>query len=81
MRELLLASVRRLVEATTSRVQAARENGVAYDELAAALDLEDFRRHESAGETPERPWAWHSCFVAPGPESAWMPLGYPVPAE
>ena len=75
-----LASVRRLVETTTSRVQAARKNGVAYEELAAAVDLEDFRR-EFAGDSPERQWAWQSYFVAPGLKSAWASLGYPVPAE
>lgn len=77
--ERYLASVQRLVEVTTSRVQAARESGVAYEDLAAAVDLEDFRQ-EFAGDDRERQWAWQSYFVAPGLKSAWTSLGYPVPA-
>lgn len=75
-----LASVLRLIEATTSRVQAAREEGAAYEDLAVAVRLEDFR-DEFAGDSRERQWAWASYFVAPGLKSAWASLGYPVPEE
>ena len=75
-----LASVTRLIDATTSRVRAAYEDGTAFEDLPAAVDLEEFRR-EFAGDSPERQWAWRTYFVEPGLQSAWKSLGYALPVE
>lgn len=77
---LYLASVRALIESTTERVQSARANGVALDDLAEAVDLSDFRS-EFAGDDAKRLWAWEAYFVRPGLKSAWTSLGYPVANE
>ena len=75
-----LASVTRLIAATTSGVRAAYEDGTAFEDLPAVVDLEEFHR-EFAGENPERQWAWRTYFVEPGLPSAWKSLGYPLPVE
>lgn len=75
-----LASVMALIDATLLQVHSARENGVDFEGLAAALDLDGFRR-TFAGEDPERLWAWDAYFVRPGLKSAWTSLGYPLPDE
>ena len=75
-----LVSVQQLIDATTSRVQSARENGAGFEDLAGAVNLEDYRR-QFTGEDPERRWAWQSYFFGPGLKSAWTSLGYPLPAE
>ena len=62
-----LTSVMALIAATTSRVRAAYENGVTFEDLAGSVDLGDFRG-EFAGESRERQWAWQAYFVEPGPE-------------
>ena len=73
-----LASVTELIEATTSRVQAARADGVTFEDLPGAVELGDFR-DEFAGSSPERQWAWQTYFVEPGLTSAWLSLGLPLP--
>lgn len=75
-----LISVKALLEATTDAVRVAREAGVDFEKLQAAVDLDDFRR-QFAGEDRVRLWAWESYFVSPGLRSAWLSLGYPLSAE
>ncbi len=75
-----LGSVTKLIEATTNRVRAAHEEGVTFEDLAGAVDLEDLR-HEFAGSSREREWAWQTYFVEPGLKSAWTSLGLPLPVE
>lgn len=74
-----LEQVRSLLEATLSAVRKARVEGVAYAELAMAVDLSDFE-HRFTGGDPMRADAWRSYFLRPGVKSAWASLGYPVPA-
>ena len=50
------------------------------EDLAGAVDLEDFRR-EFAGESRKRQWAWQTYFVEPRLKSAWTSLGYPLAAD
>jgi glyoxylase-like metal-dependent hydrolase (beta-lactamase superfamily II) len=75
-----IASVQALLEATTSRVQAAHQNATAFEDLGGAVNLDEFRR-EFAGEDPQRQWAWQTYFVDPGLKSAWTSLGYPLSTE
>jgi glyoxylase-like metal-dependent hydrolase (beta-lactamase superfamily II) len=75
-----LLQVKSLLEATTDAVRAAREAGVAFDELAASVDLGDFRSL-FAGDDRQRLWAWESYLLGPGLKSAWTSLGYPLPPE
>jgi glyoxylase-like metal-dependent hydrolase (beta-lactamase superfamily II) len=77
-RYLLL--VKALLDATIDAVRSAREAGVAFEELEAAVNLDEFRS-QFAGEDRLRLWAWRSYFVSPGLKSAWLSLGYPLPAD
>lgn len=78
--ETHLALVTKLIETTTDRVRVAHGRGAAFEDLPAAVNLDDFRG-EFAGENRERQWAWQTYFVEPGLKSAWISLGYPLPED
>ena len=67
-----------LIAATLKKVEKARADGVAYEELGDAIDLSDFEQR-FAGDDPVALNAWQNYFLAPGLSSAWAALGYPVP--
>ena len=75
-----VAQVRDLIDDTLDAVRSARENGAGYAELADSVDLSEHAARFT-GDDPERAYAWSAYFVNPGLKSAWISLGYPVPAE
>jgi hypothetical protein len=72
--------VRSLLEATVNAVREAHDDGVAYADLADAVDLAAYES-EFTNDDPEYVWAWRAYFVSPGVGSAWSSLGYPVPDD
>lgn len=75
-----LRQVRALIEFTVEAVREAGESGVAYADLANAVDFSSFEAVFN-GNDLEQAQAWFNYFVSPGVASAWSSLGYPVPAE
>lgn len=75
-----LALATKLIDVTMNRVRVAHERGAAFDDLPAAVNLDDFRG-AFAGESRERQWAFQKYFVEPGLKSAWMALGYLLPED
>lgn len=72
-----LLQVQSLLRATMADVQAAREVGVEFEELAAAVDLSEFRA-QFVDNHPDRAFAWESYYLRPGLKSAWTALGKDV---
>lgn len=64
----------------TRQVDQAAKNGVAYEDLADAVDLSEQRELFTGGE-PDAEFAWKNYFFDPGLKSAWVSLGYELPAE
>ena len=69
-----------LIDETLAAVKKAKDEGVAYDDLASAVDLST-QEKTFAGEDPVAVNAWNSYFVTPGLKSAWAAMGYEVPEE
>lgn len=67
-----------LLNGTLAEVRRAHASGVAYADLAGAVDLDRYASR-FAGADPERRYAWHAWFVGPGVKSAWADLGFAVP--
>jgi glyoxylase-like metal-dependent hydrolase (beta-lactamase superfamily II) len=75
-----LEQVRALLEGTVAAVRDAHAAGVAYADLAAAVDLSAYESRFTGGD-PVRRYAWRSFYLTPGLRSAWASLGYPVPDD
>ena len=75
-----LGRVQSLLEATVNAVREAHDDGVAYADLADAVDLSSYES-EFTSNDPEYAWAWRAYFASPGVGSAWLSLGYPVPDD
>ncbi len=64
-----------LINALLSQVDQAAKNGVAYENLADAVDLNDHRKLFTSGDA-DAEFAWKNYFFDPGLNSAWVSLGY-----
>jgi len=64
----------------TGLVDQAAKNGVAYEDLADAVDL-NAQKELFTGGAPDAEFAWKNYFLDPGLKSAWVSLGYELPAE
>jgi glyoxylase-like metal-dependent hydrolase (beta-lactamase superfamily II) len=73
-----LELVRALLQRTVAAVRDAHDAGVAYEDLADAVDVSGFEFEFTDGD-PVRTYAWRSFYLVPGLQSAWISLGYPVP--
>jgi glyoxylase-like metal-dependent hydrolase (beta-lactamase superfamily II) len=69
-----------LLRNTVVAVRVAQENGTPFSALMDAVDLSDLEKRFTGGDA-EKSFAWNSYFLAPGLESAWVSLGYPLPEE
>ena len=75
-----LELVQDLLEHMLELVQAAHDAGVAYADLADAVDLSQYA-DRFAGDDAELAFAWNAYLVSPGLASAWKSLGFPVPED
>ncbi len=69
-----------LLNEMMAQVEQAAQNGVAYEDLAAAIDLDEHRALFT-GDATDAEFAWKNYFLDPGMKSAWVSLGYPLPTE
>ncbi len=75
-----IGAVRRLLEATMTEVRTAQAAGVAYADLADAVDLSD-QKARFVRDDPRYRHAWRAYFLEPGVRSAWAALGFAVPDD
>lgn len=72
--------VRGLLRDTLAAVSRAHEEGIAFADLAQAVDLGPQQGVFTAGDAGLI-HAWNDYYLTPGLKSAWVSLGFPLPAE